>query len=110
MCRNESRGSLDYSITYAGRSKHVAVGAFAEVVAGSDITVEIFAEESLKFPLPGLRGTSVSRGSNSGQYEISQGDFSYPRTVAHPEMKIATELIGTRIVAIESCVGANSYK
>lgn len=43
---------LDLSITYAGRSEHVAIGAFAEVVAGSNIAVDIFAKESLKFPLP----------------------------------------------------------
>lgn len=42
---------MEQSVTYARGSEDIAVGTFAEVVAGSDLPVEIFAKEDFEFPL-----------------------------------------------------------
>jgi hypothetical protein len=66
-------GSLKQSTTYTGRGENISVGAFAEVVAGSDIAIEVFAKEGLKFPLPKLRGLSVSRHRKFRSWMSPQG-------------------------------------
>lgn len=43
--------SLEHSTTYTGRGENIAVRAFAEVVAGGDLPVEVFAKECLEFSL-----------------------------------------------------------
>lgn len=43
--------SLEPSTAYTRRSENVAIGTFAEVVAGSDFPIEVFTKEGLKFPL-----------------------------------------------------------
>lgn len=43
--------TFEHSTTYTGRGENIAVRAFTEVVAGGDLSVEVFAKEGLELSL-----------------------------------------------------------